>query len=113
MKMKMIIAICRATDLKKVEAALLAAGIKGLTVSNVKGVGKEKPLLEQGLVDHVKFEVIVPESDVERITQVIVDAAWTGCAGDGIVAVSPIETFVKIRTKGSGHPQTLNGGEHR
>lgn len=104
--MKMMTAIVRTTDLKKVEAALLSAGVKGLTISKVKGIGEEKAFLEQDLVAHVKFELIVPAEDVDRLTQVIVDAAWTGCAGDGIVAVTPVETFVKIRTKRAGHPQT-------
>jgi nitrogen regulatory protein P-II 1 len=102
---KMIVAIVRSTDLKKVETALLAAGVRGLTVSKVKGIGEEKAFLEQNLVAHVKFEIIVPEEDADRVTQVIVNAAWTGCAGDGIVAVLPVETFIKIRETKTGHFQ--------
>ena len=104
--MKMIIAIVRSTDLKKVEAALLLAGAQGLTVTKVKGIGEEKAFLEQNLVAHVKFEVIVPEQNIKRITQVIVETAWTGCAGDGIISVLPVETFIKIREKRTGHPQS-------
>ena len=73
--MKMVIATIRTMDLKKVEAVLLSAGLRGLTVTKVKGIGKEKAFLEQDLVAHVKFEVIILEQNVERITQVIVEAA--------------------------------------
>jgi len=93
----MIWAIVRWTHLKDVEKALFKIGEKSFSVTKVKGLGEEKGYLEYDLVSHLKIEIVAPEERVARIRDTIVKAAWTGVRGDGLIAVLPVEEFVKIR----------------
>jgi nitrogen regulatory protein P-II 1 len=104
--MKKIEAIIKPFKLEDVKEALSEAGITGMTVSEVKGYGRQQGHSElyrgaEYVVDFlpkVKIEVVVKEDDVEMVTQKIAEAARTGKIGDGKIFVSDIEKVVRIRT---------------
>ncbi len=104
--MKKIEAIIKPFKLEDVKDALTEAGITGMTVSDIKGYGRQQGHSElyrgaEYVVDFlpkIKLELIIAEEDVDSILQVISDAAKTGKIGDGKIFVSPIEKIVRIRT---------------
>ena len=104
--MKLIIAIIKPFKLEEVREALGEVGVSGLTVTEVKGFGRQKGHTElyrgaEYVVDFlpkVKVEVVVKESDVERAIEAIVKAAKTGKIGDGKIFVTAVEQVVRIRT---------------
>jgi len=104
--MKKIEAIIKPFKLEDVKDALAEAGITGMTVSEVKGYGRQQGHSElyrgaEYVVDFlpkVKLEVIVKAEDVETVTQKIVEAARTGKIGDGKIFVSDVEKVIRIRT---------------
>ncbi|WP_353662049.1 P-II family nitrogen regulator [Hydrogenimonas sp. SS33] len=104
--MKKIEAIIKPFKLEDVKDALAEAGITGMTVSEVKGYGRQQGHSElyrgaEYVVDFlpkVKLEVIVKAADVEMVTQKIVEAARTGKIGDGKIFVSDVEKAIRIRT---------------
>jgi nitrogen regulatory protein P-II 1 len=108
--MKQITAIIKPFKLEEVREALGEVGVSGLTVTEVKGFGRQKGHTElyrgaEYVVDFlpkVKVEVVVKESDVERAIEAIVKAAKTGKIGDGKVFVSPLEQAIRIRTDEKG-----------
>jgi nitrogen regulatory protein P-II 1 len=104
--MKKIEAVIKPFKLEDVKEALTEAGITGMTISEVKGYGRQQGHSElyrgaEYIVDFlpkVKIDLIVDESDVDRVIDIIVESARTGKIGDGKVFVSPIERIVRIRT---------------
>ena len=104
--MKMITAVIKPFKLDEVREALAEVGVTGLTVSEVKGFGRQKGHTElyrgaEYVVDFlpkVKVEVVVAAADVERCVEAIVAAARTGKIGDGKIFVSSVERVVRIRT---------------
>ncbi|MRJ02086.1 MAG: P-II family nitrogen regulator [Epsilonproteobacteria bacterium] len=104
--MKKIEAIIKPFKLEDVKEALSEAGITGMTVSEVKGYGRQQGHSElyrgaEYVVDFlpkVKIEVVVKDEDVDMVTQKIADAARTGKIGDGKIFVSEVEKVVRIRT---------------
>ena len=106
--MKKIEAIIKPFKLDDVREALTEIGITGMTVSEVKGFGRQKGHTEiyrgaEYAVDFlpkVKLELVLADADVERAVEVIVEAARSGKIGDGKIFVSPIEEAVRIRTGG-------------
>jgi nitrogen regulatory protein P-II 1 len=104
--MKQITAIIKPFKLEEVREGLAEVGVSGLTVTEVKGFGRQKGHTElyrgaEYVVDFlpkVKIEVVVKDSDVERCIESIVKAAKTGKIGDGKIFVSPVEQVVRIRT---------------
>ncbi len=108
--MKLITAIIKPFKLDDVREALSDIGIAGMTVTEVKGYGRQKGHTElyrgaEYVVDFlpkVKVEVAVAEGFVERVVEAIVKSARTGKIGDGKVFVSPLEQVVRIRTGESG-----------
>ncbi len=109
-RMKKIEAIIKPFRLEDVKEALAEIGIEGMTVSEVKGFGRQKGHTEiyrgsEYTVDFlpkVKFEIVVLEERVQRAVDAIVQAAKTGKIGDGKVFVLPIEDAVRIRTEERG-----------
>jgi len=103
---KKIEAVIKPFKLEDVKDALTEAGITGMTVSDVKGYGRQQGHSElyrgaEYVVDFlpkIKIELIVAEEDVDSTIAVITDAAKTGKIGDGKIFVSPIEKIVRIRT---------------
>lgn len=104
--MKRIEAIIKPFKFEDVKEALAKSGVAGMTVSDVKGYGRQQGHSElyrgaEYVVDFlpkIKIELIVADEDVERITTAIIDAAKTGKIGDGKIFVSPIEKIIRIRT---------------
>ncbi len=104
--MKQITAIIKPFKLEEVREALAELGVSGLTVTEVKGFGRQKGHTElyrgaEYVVDFlpkVKVEVVIKDSDVERCIDSIVKAAKTGKIGDGKIFVSNVESVVRIRT---------------
>ncbi|GAT33508.1 nitrogen regulatory protein P-II 1 [Terrimicrobium sacchariphilum] len=108
--MKKIEAIIKPFKMEDVKEALAEVGIEGMTVSEVKGFGRQKGHTEiyrgsEYTVDFlpkVKFEIVVADSLVEKAVQAISASAKTGKIGDGKIFVLPIETAVRIRTEETG-----------
>ena len=104
--MKLVTAIIKPFKLDEVREALSAVGVAGITVTEVKGFGRQKGHTElyrgaEYVVDFlpkVKVEVVVKDEDVERCIECIVKAAKTGKIGDGKIFVTPVEQVVRIRT---------------
>jgi len=104
--MKLIIAIIKPFKLEEVKEALAELGIEGMTVTEVKGFGRQKGHTElyrgaEYVVDFlpkVKIEVVVTEKMLESAIEAIVKAARTGKIGDGKIFVSTVEQVVRIRT---------------
>ena len=108
--MKMVTAIVKPFKLEEVREALSAIGVQGVTVTEVKGFGRQKGHTElyrgaEYVVDFlpkVKIEAAVDDSVVERVIEAIEAAARTGKIGDGKVFVSTLEQVVRIRTVETG-----------
>ena len=104
--MKKIEAIVKPFKLDEVKEALQGIGIQGMTVTEVKGFGRQKGHTElyrgaEYVVDFlpkVKVEVVVKGDDVDRCIEAIIRAAKTGKIGDGKIFVTPVEEVVRIRT---------------
>ena len=108
--MKKIEAIIKPFKQEDVKEALTEIGVEGMTVSEVKGFGRQKGHTEiyrgsEYTVDFlpkVKFEIVVADDRVARAVDAIVQAAKTGKIGDGKVFVLPIEDAIRIRTEERG-----------
>ena len=108
--MKMVTAIVKPFKLDEVREALSAIGVQGVTVTEVKGVGRQKGHTElyrgaEYVVDFlpkVKIEAAVDDAIVDRVIEAIESAARTGKSGDGKVFVSTLEQVVRIRTGETG-----------
>jgi nitrogen regulatory protein PII len=108
--MKKIEAIIKPFKLEEVKDALSEIGIEGMTVSEVKGFGRQKGHTEiyrgsEYTVDFlpkIKIELVVADASLDKAVEAIVKSAKTGKIGDGKVFVSPVETAVRIRTEEKG-----------
>jgi nitrogen regulatory protein P-II 1 len=108
--MKKVEAIIKPFKLEDVKDALAEIGITGMTVSEVKGYGRQKGHSElyrgaEYVVDFlpkVKMEMVVEEASVDQVVNTIVEAARTGKIGDGKIFITEIEKIVRIRTGESG-----------
>ncbi|MBN1586466.1 MAG: P-II family nitrogen regulator [Candidatus Omnitrophica bacterium] len=108
--MKKIEAIVRPEKVQEVRVALDRAGWSGLTIEEVEGHGKQKGITQQWrgesyqieLLPKFRIEVVVPDSEVEKIIEVICKAAKTGSVGDGKIFVLEVLDAVRIRTDERG-----------
>ena len=99
-------ALIRPQRIDEVKAALDEIGITGMTVTEVRGTGKQKGYTQHyrgaeytvNLLQKVKIETVVPDADVEKVVAAIVSAARTGEIGDGKIFLSPVIDAVRIRT---------------
>ena len=104
--MKLVTAIVKPFKLDEVKEALKGADVHGMTVTEVQGFGRQAGHTEVyrgteykiDFVPKARLEVLVEDSDVDRVIDVIVGAARTGKIGDGKVWVSPVESIVRVRT---------------
>ena len=104
--MKMLTAIIKPFKLDEVREAVMEAGIAGVTVSEVKGFGRQKGHTELyrgaeyqvDFLPKVKLEIAVKDEDVERLVEAITNAANTGKVGDGKIFIQSLEQVVRIRT---------------
>ena len=112
--MKLVTAIIKPSKLDDVKAALGQFGVKGLTVSEAKGYGRQRGQTEVyrgaeytvDLVPKIRIEVLVEDGDAEQLIEVVVKAARTGKIGDGKVWSVPVEAAVRVRT-GERGPDAL------
>lgn len=108
--MKKIETIIKPHKLDEVKAKLIGIGIHGMTVTEVKGFGRQKGHTELyrgteytiDFLPKVKLEVVVPEEMLDKAVDAIIGAAYTGQIGDGKIFVSPVEETIRVRTKERG-----------
>src|SRR5512141_1516898 len=108
--MDKIEAIVKPFRLNEIQEGLLALGIQGMTVTEVKGFGRQKGHVEvyRGteyevtFLPKVKIEVVVPDSVTDKVISTIVDKAKTGSIGDGKIFIYPLEDVIRIRTGEKG-----------
>lgn len=112
--MKKIEAIIRPFKLDEVKEALIEEGIKGLTISEVRGYGRQKGHTETyrgseyqiEFVPKIKIEVVVDDSLLDKVIDAVLRTAKTGQVGDGKIFISDVQDVIRIRTEESG-PQAL------
>lgn len=109
--MKLVMAIIKPFKLEDVREALTALNVEGLTVTEVKGFGRQKGQTEiyrgaeytVAFLPKVKIEVVIPDDRVDATVEAIQAAAHTGRIGDGKVFVTDVTTAVRIRTGETNH----------
>ncbi len=100
MKTNAVIAIIRTDALEQVEVCLRELGIKGISVSQVKGYGEYEDFYSRDhMTVHVRLEIFTAESRAEKIAHCIMKAAHVGQPDDGIVTILPVKKFYRIRTQ--------------
>lgn len=100
MELRKVVAIIRTQTLEEVEGRLVDLGVKGISVTKVKGFGEYANFFKPDwMVSHARLEVFSENSRVPEIVTAIMEMAHTGMPGDGIVAVLPVEGLYRIRTK--------------
>lgn len=103
-------ALIRPQKLDDVKSALTDLGIRGMTVSEVRGVGKQKGFTQHyrgaeytvNLIQKVKVEVVVPDTEARQVADAIAGAARTGEIGDGKIFLIPVAEAIRIRTGDEG-----------
>jgi nitrogen regulatory protein P-II 1 len=108
--MKLITALVKPPRVDEIKTALQSAGVHGMTISEASGFGRQKGHTEVyrgaeytvDLIPKVRIEVLVEDSDLDRILDLIVDTANSGSIGDGKVWVTPVDTVVRVRTNERG-----------
>jgi len=104
--LKKVQVIIRSRKLESVKIALVNAGIVGMTIEQVRGFGRQKGRTERyrgteytsDLLQKLKVEVVVEDSLVEMVVELVIAAAKTGEIGDGKIFISPVEQVFRIRT---------------
>lgn len=104
--MKLIEAVIRPHKLQDVKSALADIGVLGMTVTDVRGCGRQKGHVERyrgseytvDLLSKVKIEVVVKEAQTDEVINTIATAARTGEIGDGKIFVRPVEKVIRVRT---------------
>ncbi len=104
--MKFVIAVIQPHKLDAVREALAHVGVQGLTVSEVRGFGRQKghseiyrgAEYEIAYVPNIKIEIAVADSQAERVVQTITQAARTGTIGDGKIFILDLDSAVRVRT---------------
>lgn len=108
--MKKIEAIIRPFKIDDVREALIEIGIKGMTITEVKGYGRQKGHTEMyrgseyqiDFLPKMKIEIIAPDEQVDKIVATIIKGAKTGQVGDGKIFIYPVEEVIRVRTEESG-----------
>ena len=104
--MKLVTAVIKPHKWEDTRAAIEAAGVTGMTVSEVSGYGRQKGHTEVyrgaeydiALVPKIRIEIVVDDPDVDEVVGAIIKSARTGKIGDGKVWVQPVESVVRVRT---------------
>ena len=112
--MKKIEAIIRPLKLQEVKTALVNMGIKGITISEVRGFGRQKGQTEVyrgakytvDFLPKLRLVVVVEDEEVDKVLETLITSAQTGQIGDGKIFVTPVERVVRIRTGEEG-PEAL------
>jgi nitrogen regulatory protein P-II 2 len=111
MQMKLVTAIIKPFLLDEVRDALVAVGVQGLIITEVKGFGRQKGHTEiYGgseysviMIPKLRIEIAVSSEHLDQTIKAIMDSARTGTVGDGKIFIAPIDRVVRIRTGESGH----------
>lgn len=105
MELNAVIAIIRRDMLEDVERSLQELGVKGVSVSKVKGYGEYPNFFTRDwMVDSVRLEIFTRKDKVDEITAAIMKAAHTGSPGDGIIVVYPVAKYFNIRLRSEATP---------
>jgi nitrogen regulatory protein P-II 1 len=104
--LKKVEAIIRPFKLDEVKIALVNAGVVGMTVSEVRGFGRQKGQTERyrgseytvEFLQKLKIEIVIEDDQVDMVVEKVITAARTGEIGDGKIFVSPVERIIRIRT---------------
>jgi nitrogen regulatory protein P-II 1 len=108
MELRKVNAIIRSRLLEDVEERLKKIGIKGLTVTRVKGYGEAKSIWSQDwLGAHARIEIYTEKTKADKIVSAILEVAHTGGPGDGIICILPVEKIYRIRTKSEIRPNEI------
>lgn len=110
--MKLITAIIKPFKLQEVKDALVEAGVEGLTITEVKGYGRQKGHTEMyrgseysvDTLPKIKLDILIDDSNQDIVIETIIKSANTGKIGDGKIFVSNIEDVIRIRTSETGSP---------
>jgi nitrogen regulatory protein P-II 1 len=108
--MKLIVAVIKPFRLDEVKTALLSSGVQGLTVTEVRGFGRQRGHTEVyrgaeykiDFVPKVRLEVLVDDADADRVAQELMEHARTGQIGDGKLWIVPVDAVYRIRTGEAG-----------
>jgi nitrogen regulatory protein P-II 1 len=108
--MKLIVAIIKPFRLDEVKTALLSSGVQGLTVTEVRGFGRQRGHTEVyrgaeykiDFVPKVRLEILVDDADADRVAQELMEHARTGQIGDGKLWIVPVDAVYRIRTGEAG-----------
>ncbi|MCS7229609.1 MAG: P-II family nitrogen regulator [Candidatus Kryptonium sp.] len=108
--MKKIEAIIRPFKLDDVKEALAEIGVRGMTITEVKGYGRQKGHTELyrgaeykiDFLPKIKIEIVAPDNMVDKIVSTIIKAAKTGQVGDGKIFIYPVEEVIRVRTEETG-----------
>ena len=108
--MKLITAIIKPFKLQEVREALVEAGIEGLTITEVKGYGRQKGHTEMyrgaeysvDTLPKIKLEILVDDDNLQAVTDVVTQTANTGKIGDGKIFITTIDEVIRIRTGETG-----------
>lgn len=108
--MKKIDAVIRPHKLNEVKDALLEAGIKGMTISEVRGIGRQKGQTEMyrgaeyqiDFIPKLNLEIVLPDSLLEKAVSIIISSAKTGQVGDGKLFISTVDEVIRVRTEETG-----------
>lgn len=116
MRFSKVMAIIRSDALEKVEQCLHELGVPGISVTRVKGYGEDANFCSRDwtnfysrdwMTTHARVEIYTSAQRADEIAQAIMDAAYSGVAGDGIVVVVPVEKIYKIRHRAEVPPDEL------
>lgn len=108
MHFKKITAVVRTSVAEGVEGTLRRMRVKGVSVSRVKGFGEYASLFTgDWLCEHVRIELYAAGNEVDPIVEAIMESAHTGLAGDGMIAVTPVETIYRIKTRSLAKPEEV------
>lgn len=109
MQLKKITAIVRNEVLEGVEARLRDLGIKGISVTHIKGYGEHVNFFAGNWLcgDHSRIEIFASGDEVDAIASAIMESAHTGLAGDGMIAVLPVEKILRIKTRAEALPSEV------
>ena len=115
--MKKIEAVIRTHKLDEVKERLWSLGVRGMTLTEARGCGRQRGQTEYyrgaqytlELIPKLKLEIIVHDEEVEHVVEAIVDVARTGRIGDGKIFVSPVDEVIRIRTGERGRSAIHTG----
>ena len=108
--MKLVSAIIKPFKLQEVRESLVSAGIEGLTISEVKGYGRQKGHTEMyrgaeysvDTLPKIRLDILIVDENLDRVTDVLLKSAATGKIGDGKIFVTTIDDVIRIRTGETG-----------